>query len=376
MQKIMRKLYIVAFITVLFVPFLFAHRQENRIAVNENRYYANVPKLIKEDGAWNLNYKQEFESWINDNARFRTLFREMKVIALYHLFGYLDLENVGIGTNGDLYANADKDVDTVQGRNLLSDGALEALETGLYRLQEALKFRGIDFYYMQCYDKMTILSEYYPKGVMRYQTEHIGQQTEDYILENNRVNIVPLYDMLKSVARSENIYYRYVDWCHWNEAGMYLGYEKLMKKIGEKYPQTDYLKLEDYSIKYKEAYRDVYGFQYPLKEIVPVYEIKEKKAVEKETTLYNNFNVKEHTHYYVNPTKTKRVLCINDSFIRMAMKSHLAECFHEVLTVDLNNLSNIEWILDAYAPDIVILECLETNVPNVYRTLDNLEYIK
>lgn len=374
MQNILKKIYVVAFIAVLFAPFLLAHREENRIAESENRYYANVPKIFNEEGKINQNYIQDFEEWINDNARFRTLFREIKVSLLYNLFGCLDLENVGIGTNGDLYANAMSNVDTVQGRNLLSNEALESYEVALYKLQKRLTDSGIDFFYMQCYDKITVLNEYYPQGAVQYQTKFIGEHTEDYIEEKGRINIVPLYDMLKKSAKEDNIYYRYIDWCHWNDAGMYLGYEKLMKEICKEYPQLTYLKINDYDIIYKNTYRDVYGFQYPLEERMPLYNIKEKNAKEVETALYDKLSVKEHTHYFVNSKGQKRVLSINDSFIRMGMKNHLAESFSEYLSVDLSNLSKLEWILEEYQPDIVLLECLETNIPTVRYMLAGLGY--
>lgn len=376
MQNILKRMYVVVFVAVLFVPFLLAHREENRVAESENRYYANVPKFLDEEGKFNQNYIEDFEEWINDNARFRSLFREIKVSVLYNLFGYLDLENVGIGTNGDLYANAAGDVDTVQGRNLLSNEELEAYESALYKLQKRLSDGGIDFFYMQCYDKITVLSEFYPQGAVQYQTNYIGEHTEKYIEEKGRINNVPLYEMLKECAKENNIYYRYEDWCHWNDAGMYLGYEKLMKEICERYPQIKYLKLEDYNIEYRYDYRDVYGFQYPLEEKAPVYGIKQKNAKEAETVLKDKMNIKSHTHYYVNPKGQKRVLSINDSFIRMGMKNHLAESFQEYLSVDLSNLSNLEWILDEYQPDIVLLECLETNIPKVQDMLAELGYLE
>ena len=107
-------------------------------------------------------------------------------------------------------------------------------EDNLYQLQNWLKNQNIDFYYMQCYDKTTVFEEGYPQGVVRHETEHLGENTEKYIVQKGRVNIVPLHETIKA-AKEQNIYLKYTDWCHWNEAGMYLVYKKLMEKIGEKY---------------------------------------------------------------------------------------------------------------------------------------------
>lgn len=375
MQRVLKKLYVICFVVVLFLPFILAHREENRVAEDENRYYANVPRLLNENGKFNTDYIQEFESWINDNARFRSLFREIKASALYKVFDYLDLENVRVGTNLELYDSDECDIELIQGRNLLSDVELSLYEDNLYRLQNWLENQSIDFYYMQCYDKTTVFEEGYPKGLVQYNTEHLGENTENYIVKKNRVNIVPLHETMEG-AKEQNIYYKYLDSCHWNNAGMYLGYEKLMQKIGDKYPEIDYLTIDDYNIIQYNTYRDVYGFQYPIEEVFDVYEIKEKHAQEKETELYDRLYTKSWTYYFVNPDNKKKALVINDSFIGMDMKYHLAECFEECLTMELTNLSNISWIVDEYKPDIVILECVELNILRVKEMLESLECIE
>lgn len=376
MQRVLKKLYVICFVAVLFLPFLLAHREENRVAEDENRYYANVPRLINENGKVNSDYIQEFEAWINDNARFRSLFREIKVSVLYKLFDYLDLENVRAGTNFELYDSDEFSVELIQGRNLLSETELKLYEENLYQLQKWLGSQNIDFYYMQCYDKTTVFEEGYPKGVVRYDTEYLGENTERYIAQKDRVNIVPLHETIKAAAKKQNIYLKYMDWCHWNEAGMYLGYEKLMQKIAEKYPEIDYLTMDDYNIIQHHGYKDVYGFQYPMEEVFDTYEIKEKHAVEKETKLYDRLYTKSWTYYFVNPDKEKKVLVINDSFIAMQMKYHLAECFNECMTMELTNLLNIDWIVEEYKPDIVVLECVELNIPKVKEMLEKLECIR
>lgn len=361
---------------VLFVPFLLAHREENRVAEGENRYYANVPRLRNENGEFNSDYVQEFEAWINDNARFRSLFREIKVKVLYKVFNYLDLEDVKVGRNSQLYDSSESSVDTMQGRDLLSNDRLKAYEENLYQLQNWLEGQSIDFYYMQCYDKMTIFEEDYPKGVVRYDTEYIGENTEKYIVEKSRVNMVPLHDMIKEVAKEQNIYFKYTDWCHWNETGMYLGYKALMQKISEKHSEMKYLMMEDYNIIQHRGYKDVYGFQYPMEEEFEEYEIKNQHAVEKESEFYDRLYTKSWTYYFENPDREKRVLVINDSFIAMKMKYHLAECFNECLSMELTNLKNIDWLVEEYKPDIVILECLELNIPRVEEMLEELEVFK
>ena len=376
MLNMLKKMYVAVFVLVLFIPFLLAHREDNRVAEDENRYYANVPKLWKEDGGINPEYVQDFEAWINDNARFRSLFREIKVTILYKVFNYLELEDAEVGTNLELYGTNDNEINTMQGRNLLSDQELNDYEENLYQLQSWLGERDIDFYYMQCYHKITVLDEGYPKGLVRYDTEYIGENTENYILQKDRVNMVPLHDTMEAAAKEQNLYFRYTDWCHWNDAGMYLGYKELMEKISEKHPGAKGLAIEDYNLKPVSAYRDVYGFTYPMEETYEIYEIKEKHAKKEQTDLYDRLYTKNWTNYFVNPDREERVLVINDSFVDMGMKHHIAECFNECMTMELTNLLNIGWLVEEYKPDVVVLECVETNIHRVKDMLEELECIK
>lgn len=375
MLRVLKKIYVTVFIFCIFFPFLFAHREENRVAEGENRYYANVPQIFNEDGSVNSEYVRDFEAWINDNARFRSLFRETKVTTLYKLFNYLDLENARVGTNLELYDTGETALETMQGRNLLNDSELKQYEDNIYGLQKWLERKNIDFYYMQCYHKITVLDEGYPKGLVRYDTQYIGENTEKYIEQKNRVNIVPLHESIETIAEKQNIFFRYTDWCHWNDAGMYIGYKALMEKIVERYPAFEYLTMKDYSIRTLKDYRDVYGFRYPLEETFEEYVIKEKDATEETTTFNDRLYTKSWTYHSINPTKEKKVLVIGDSFVNMNMKYHLAECFNECMTMELTNLLNIDWIIEEYKPDIVVLECLETNIPRVVGMLNELECI-
>ena len=370
MKKLIQRAFVVSVLVIMATPFLLAHREYNRVAEDENRYYANFPDLEK-DGKWNSEYIEEFEEWINDNARFRSVFRKIKTGMLYHVFDVLDWEGVGIGTNQELFGMSSSAIDLVQGRNLLSKAQLEEYEYLLYELQQWLYTESVDFYYMTCIDKVTIMKEFYPKEIVQYDTEHVGGQIEGYIEKKARVNNIELQEVLKSEIEN-NIYYKYYDWQHWNDAGMYLGYQELMKEIQKEHPEISYLQLEDYTIKKDIVRKEMYGLQYPFDEEYIRYYIKEKNAEEKETELYEQLDFKEHTHYYENEKGQKRALIINDSFIRMDMKDSLAESFKETLSVDLENLRNIKWLVKVYEPDIIILECVEGNISSVLEMLKEI----
>lgn len=375
MQNIVRKIFIVGIVGLIFIPFLFAHRQEDRVAEDENRYYANFPVLIK-DSVINKEYAAEFDAWISDNARFRTVMKKIKVQFLYELFGKLELEDVAIGKNEELYGVTEEIIDAVQGRNLFNQEELEQYETRIYELQKWLESKEIDFYFMNAYDKFSIYPENFPEGIVQYGDDFLGKQTERYILENGRVSIVPIYDLLCQTAQNEIIYYQYVDWCHWNDVGMLLGYDKLMQVIQEKRTDIDYITLSDVEQIQLLDKRKVYGYEYPLVEQSVCYDIKDKNAIEVEIDDKDKYSYKEHSHCFYNKDGKYRALILNDSFIRMTMKNYLAESFEETLSLDIHNIEKIDEIVEVFQPDILILETYEMNIPYLYSELGNLEVIK
>ena len=374
MWEVFRKIFIIGVIGILFLPFLLAHRQENRIAEDENRYYANFPSLLKNSGI-NKEYTSEFDVWIADNARFRTTMKNIKVELLYKLFGKLELEDVAIGKNNELYGVTSDIVDAIQGRSLLKQEELELYETKLYNLQNWLKKKEIDFFFMNAYDKYSIYPENFPQGVKQYGELYIGAQTERYINEKGRVNIVPIYGMLREEAKDKVIYYQYVDWCHWNDVGMFIGYQKLMDAIQDKKMDINYLGMEDVEQIQLFDKRKVYGFEYPFEEQSIYYDIRNKNAVELEIANKEKYSYKEHSHYLKNENEKYKVLVLNDSFVRMGMKNYLAESFRETLSLDIHNLNKIEMIVCEYQPDVVILETYEMNIPFLYDELKKLECI-
>ena len=340
MRKVMQKVFVISLIVLMFFPFVFAHREENRVAEAENRYYANLPKLFNEEGI-NKSYISEFENWISDNARLRTIFGEIKTSVLYNVFGVLNLADTGIGKNKELYSVSGETVDTVQGRNRFTQKELEDFEEKLYRLQNWLESESVDFYYMICHDKATV--------------------------------IVPLYDLLYQKAKEEKIYYEYWDSFHWNEEGVYIGYEQLMNRIRKNHTEVKALQKEDYTMKYVTVQRDIYGFLYPYEEVVTLYQIDNEQAQLKETPLYKELRSKDKIFYYENPTGNKRILTISDSFIQIVMKSSIAESFEETLSLDISNIDKIPWLIEHYKPDIMVLECEEINLHNVQGMLNLLD---
>ena len=103
MRNIYNMVFIVIFLMILWVPFLLAHREDCRISDMENRMLASVPHIMKENGDINFSYSADFDAWINDNVRFRTILMELNSTLQYRLFGRIAKESLREGKEGHLY---------------------------------------------------------------------------------------------------------------------------------------------------------------------------------------------------------------------------------------------------------------------------------
>lgn len=74
------------FMMMIFLPYLFAHRVgEQRVSETENRMLSSYPSLVI-DGKWNPFFPKEFETWLQDNLRGRTVMVELFSTLQYNLF--------------------------------------------------------------------------------------------------------------------------------------------------------------------------------------------------------------------------------------------------------------------------------------------------
>ena len=208
MRNIYNMVFIVIFLMILWVPFLLAHREDCRISDMENRMLASVPHIMKENGGINFSYSADFDAWINDNVRFRTILMELNSTLQYRLFGRIAKESLREGKEGHLYYVDEDKVREYQHVNLLSEEELTAYITSMQKLNDYLKERGIAFYYMQCYDKDSIYPEYYVKGVKQFGDMSRANQIVDALKRNTDVSVIPIYKELMDHKGEELLYFK------------------------------------------------------------------------------------------------------------------------------------------------------------------------
>lgn len=383
MKKVSNMLLIGIFMLIITVPYLFAHRDfEERVSDTENRMLAAYPRILDDNTKkFNSNYIKEFESWLSDNLRGRTILVEMNAGIQYQLFHRIVKNDTIEGKNHWLFINSEEMFQEYQHLNLLDEDSLELVVDNLQGLSEYLKEKGVTFYYFQCLDKESIYPQEYIEGI-----HQIGEcsRAEQLINELQRKTDIPVIfpqKELQEKAKKDLIYYQYVDLEHWNEKGAYIGYRALLDRIREDYEKAEVLELDDYNQLKIEKTTDIYGYTYPYSEICPVYEVKNPAAIEKTEEIMGIWDYlvyKEHTYYYENNQidSDLKILVIGDSFIRMFLKDDIAEGFSETLSIDWMNLPLLDKIVQDFQPDIVVLESTESTLGTVIEYLDQMEFVK
>lgn len=358
--------FVILFLAIMLLPFILAHRSVDRISYAENRLYANFPNLITTDGLLNKQFSTEFDEWINDNARFRSVIMEINANLQYYLFHRIAKEDEYIGADHELFLIPSSRIKQIQNADFLTEEALKLYCQKMQEMNDYLAEKDIAFYYMQCYNKETIYPELFVSGIPFDSNRSEAQKVVTSLKEQTQVKVVPIYESQIGAKNDSRLYYKVKDPGHWNEHSAFLAYSALIEMIRKDFPTIRKTADNDYIIETDQSIRDIYGMNYPYPEDSLQYIIRYPQAVEyyiaaDDTVLYDMVRNKEYAHLYRNETAANdyKILLLGDSFIRQFIKEDIAEHFQETLSIDWLNLSEFSEIIDYYQPDIVVLESAE-----------------
>ncbi len=360
-KNLLDKMLIAFFCIGITIPTLLAHHEIDRVSDTENRFFANPPKVILDQGNINTSFNYDFDNWISDNIRFRSLIVDVNAKFQYFLFKRIVRSDYAASRSGELYYT--DSIPEYQSSNLFSENELVQFTSGLSSLATQLSDHGIKLYYMQCYGKEDFIPKNYLTGVNRLHQITRARQVALSVEENTDITTIPTYEALVAHINEERLFFETLDPGHWNEDGAYYGFQAMLTTLRNDFPEISSLHKSMYNLVATSSHADIYGLTYPLAEQYNVYEFKDPNAYSVDLSsdnprLYDLLHSKEHIAFYKNGKSGNdlRILLVNDSFIRMFLKEDIAEFFSETLTIDNMNVSLLPTICNLYQPDIVILE--------------------
>jgi len=225
MKNIKEKIYIAVMLIVLLVPFAgMPFAPENQIS--EFVSLADAPR-IREDGAWNVNFKKDAGDYFEDHFAFRSHVLTVNSLIMGRVFGTSMTEGVIYGSNGWLYLS--DTLDDYIGENLLTERELYAVVHNLRLMQEYVEQQGSRFVLITVPNKNSIYPENMPYFYRRGETNNLSQLTP--LLDEWEISYVDLLTPFREME--ERIYFKRDS--HWNNKGAAFGNRLIMEFIGREH---------------------------------------------------------------------------------------------------------------------------------------------
>lgn len=202
-------------------------------------------------------------------------------------------------TEGWFMLSDQASLDDFQKTNLYTADQLSNVGNKLSYLCEFLTNHDIDFIFITPPNKNTIYPEFMPSEVPIINKKSRIDQIAEIWQETDHCTMLDLRDTLLEGKTASQIYFA-TD-THWNENGIFLAHQELVKILIQKYPSIAIPRLDDYNLAEREYQGDLIGKNYGQ---ISISEI---------STFFTPIGESE---YYLISSVGKWGLEINDSYNR------------------------------------------------------------
>ena len=331
------------------------------VSMNENRTLTEKPLLFLESGQLNSEYCTEFENWLGDHIGFRDWIVGINAMIQYNVFHNLESENYYLGSTGELnYADEDMLRD-YQHKNLYSEDELACIAADYQCISDWLKEQGIQFYYAQCYDKHSIYPEYFMAGINQYGMDSKTDMVIETLKNRTDVNVVSLKEALLREKGETRVFSGWGDPTHWNQRGIYIGYQEMIGAINEQNNgQYHVVGKDNISVSDVDCGITLNGVIHET-DISECYSlIRPNATVQLRPSAFGDFAEDDRHFLYTNENAKNhmRVLIIGDSYFPTVCM-YLAESFYETGLIWADYTADMENVINQWKPDILIFECAE-----------------
>ena len=211
--------------------------------LNENRRLQSFQEI-----QISKNYKKMFSSinnYVNDNYGFRKSFLLVHNLMMFHIFNTPPSREVIFGKDGWMFFQCGNIIERQRGLLRLTDLQIEKFINIQQERQDWFKSKGIEYFIVIAPNKGSIYPEYLPDWA-----KSVHEKDLDLLLtklkNETELNVID-GEFLKNLKSKYEIYLP--SETHWTDIAAFFVYQKLMKKIKEKIPETpDAFNLEDMNI--------------------------------------------------------------------------------------------------------------------------------
>ncbi|MDR0875829.1 MAG: hypothetical protein LBN12_06430 [Clostridiales Family XIII bacterium] len=359
----------------------------------ENRRVAQAPELTPSVYLYPKALVADTESYINDNIGFREFSAFAYQAALYNGFDYYADTHYLQGKDHNLfYLFSDKkNPESLPPAPPHSEIELLECKNNLEILNEYYTKQGIPFLFCTIPDKDEVYPELYPDSVIRRPGVSRLTQIAAYLNQNSDIDTLDLAASLRGKKSSTDmLYYKTFDPSHWNGYGAYIGYQNIMYRLKEYFPDLAILDESDFIVTKEQIEKTIPGFDFTFNDLGDVsykYEYADKAAHPSavladsfgtnlsgsnpgegpiSSERYAEYGFDRGAYYFRNPNcdNGKKLLIFGDSYISGFILDYIAESFSEVYFIE----PNVHWGLareasDSFAPDAVMYEIVDRVYP-------------
>ncbi len=225
MRKFFKRAYVLLLVLVCASPLVLTPLfGESESA--EKRDLSEFPALI-EDGALNLSFASELDTWITEHFCFRSELITANNVLKAEVFATSDEDQVIVGKDDWLYFS--ETADDYLGLNRLTDGDIARLAAVVDLMDEYVTGKGGRFVFAVAPNKNTVYPDYMPDYYRRTQ-EATNLQRLTETLKGR-----PYFaDLLGALQGSGETAYHARD-SHWNNLGALTGYNAILDAAGREH---------------------------------------------------------------------------------------------------------------------------------------------
>lgn len=354
-------IFIALFCIMLSLPLLFTNYKKS-VSETENRTLAAFPKLMK-DGERNDAWTSEFTDWFGDHLGFRDQLIGTYAKAQFYAFDRtLNYSDLYIGEKGDLLGFTKDMILDYQRLDRRTEEELVQLGNSYQNISDWLKEQGIQFYYVQCYDKHSIIEQdRMKKGMHPVVEESKTDQLVRYLQENTDITILPLKQCMLDADESYVTYSKWGDPWHWSQRGEIIAYREIMNMLNQNNQDSiRVLSDDDFNITYTDQGMTISSSLHQV-DMEENFVMKERQNYLDQDVDMGTFGSDDRNHVWKNSSAAsdKKILIYGDSYMNTYIIDYVAESFQETWGIHLEHITEFDEAIKMAKPDIVILECAE-----------------
>ncbi|WP_338968806.1 hypothetical protein LDJ99_01010 [Fusobacterium nucleatum] len=356
-MKQLKKIFIVFFMILLFLPLIFFNWEDDYVSLIDNRVLKKFPNKENLAGGDITDYIQ---SYINDRIGGRE-----RIINLYtelndKVFNLLVHPTYTYGKDGYIFFKMKRNIEYEEYHRKFAET--------IKKIQTYCEERGVPFYFVFSPEKEYVYSEYLPKGV-NYNREWVDRFIED--LKELGVNFIDNSDFLKEKAKEEFVFNKKYDAGHWNDLGAFLGMNNVYEKIHQKNPNLLILS-ENYYDKLSKVEESLPVSYFKINEEVPNWELKVnyENITEQYINEVKRNNLFGYFGYYKNLSQeaenSLKLLIFHGSYLNSRWKFVIPTVKEYIGIHNYQNILDIPYYFNIFKPDLVIFEVAEYTITDHY----------